>query len=214
MTTGTPLNITMSGLINPEPYQKAAYESINTIEMTYYDAYHPVSYFLYNQPPYTYFIRYTSMVFLTTTYISDIRTQVPTDSQSIVRMTITCTDTQSELTRKLDNRFEIVFNSADISQVEECWVENVAVPVPYRLNAWCQTTGDKRVLLYNFYESNVVSNLALYVRLRHIAANVRAVSNLYSSNMELQYTDPYTYTTQISSKLNLATANHLLLAFT
>jgi hypothetical protein len=86
--------------------------------MTYYNWYHPNNYFLYNQPPYSYFVLYSSMVMLTTTYQSDIRTQIPTDSQSIVKMNIQITDTVSELTRKLNDIFEITFNSADISEVE------------------------------------------------------------------------------------------------
>ena len=64
--------------------------------MTYYDVYHPNNYYLYNQPPYSYF---------TTTYLSDIRTTIPTDSQSIVRMLITITDLVAQLTTKLNDKF-------------------------------------------------------------------------------------------------------------
>lgn len=45
------------------------------------------------------------MVSLTATYQSDIRTQIPTDSQSIVKMRILITDTVAELTRKLNDVF-------------------------------------------------------------------------------------------------------------
>lgn len=58
------------------------------------------------------------MVMMQATYQSDIRTQIPTDSQSIVKMGILITDTVSELTRKLNDIFEITFNSADIAEVE------------------------------------------------------------------------------------------------
>lgn len=73
--------------------------------MTYYNAYHPTNYYLYSQPPYSYFVLYTSMVKLGTTYISDIRTQIPTDSLSIVKLSIVITDSVPELTRKLDGKF-------------------------------------------------------------------------------------------------------------
>lgn len=73
--------------------------------MTYYGGYHPNNYYLYSQPPYSYFVLYSSMVSLTATYQSDIRTQIPTDSQSIVKMRILITDTVAELTRKLNNVF-------------------------------------------------------------------------------------------------------------
>lgn len=85
--------------------------------MTYYDRYHPVKNFFYNQPPYSYFVIYPSLVKLDTTYLTDIRTKIPTDSQSIVKFGITITETVAELTRKLNNLFEITFNPADISEV-------------------------------------------------------------------------------------------------
>lgn len=50
------------------------------------------------------------------------------------------------------------------------------------MDAACQTTTDGRVLLYNFYNANVYINLVLYVRLRHTANTIRAVSKLYSDN--------------------------------
>lgn len=37
-------------------------------------------------------------------------------------MGILITDSVSELTRKLDDVFEITFDAADIAAVEECWV--------------------------------------------------------------------------------------------
>lgn len=150
--------------------------------MTYYNAYHPNNYYLYNQPPYSYFVLYSSLVQLMLGYQSDIRTQIPTDSQSIVKMRIQITDTVPELTRKLNNVFEITFNSADISEVEECWVESVISPMPYSKNGWCQTTTDGRILLYNFYKANVNANLIIFVRLRHVSTNIRIVSKLYSDN--------------------------------
>lgn len=116
-TVGAASSITINGLTNPEPFQKEEYSFINTIEMTYYDDYHPNNYYLYNQPPYSYFVLYSSLVQLTTTYASDIRVKVPTDSQSIVKMGITITESVASLTRKLTNVFEITFNSADISEV-------------------------------------------------------------------------------------------------
>lgn len=73
--------------------------------MTYYDLYHPNNYYLYNQPPYSYFVLYPSSVRFTTTYLSDIRTTIPTDSQSIVRMLITITDLVAQLTTKLNDKF-------------------------------------------------------------------------------------------------------------
>lgn len=179
--------------------------------MTYYNWYHPNNYFLYNQPPYSYFVLYSSMVTLSSTYQSDIRTQIPNDSQSIVKIGILITDTVPELTRKLNDVFEITFNSADIAEVEECWVESVNTPVPYGKNAWCQTTTDGRVLLYNFYKCNVNNNLVLFVRLRHISTSIRIVSKLYSDNGEIQYNDTYT---RANSKISTATVNHLLVSFT
>ena len=130
---------------------------------------------------------YTSKVRLQSTYISDIRTTIPTNSQSVVKMGILITDSVSELTRKLDDVFEITFDAADIAAVEECWVESVIVPVPYAKNGWCQTTSERRVLLYNFYKSNVANNLVLFVRLRHTATTIRMVTKLYSDNNEIQY---------------------------
>lgn len=59
--------------------------------MTYYDTYHPNNIYQYNQPPYSYFILYSSYVKLLPTYSTDIRNKIPTDSQSIVKMIISIT---------------------------------------------------------------------------------------------------------------------------
>jgi hypothetical protein len=73
--------------------------------MTYYDQYHPNNYYFYNQTPYSYFVLYPSNVRFTTTYLSDIHTRIPTDSQSIVKMLITITDSVAQLTTKLNDKF-------------------------------------------------------------------------------------------------------------
>lgn len=73
--------------------------------MTYYNGYHPKSTILYNQPPYSYFVIYTSGVKLSTVYTSDIGVDIPNDSPCIVKLTVTITDVNVDLTRKLNDLF-------------------------------------------------------------------------------------------------------------
>lgn len=87
---------------------------MNNIEITYYNGFHPKSIISYNQPPYSYFVLYTSKVILSAVYTNDIAVDIPINTPCVVHMTVTITDTNADLTRKLDNVFEITLNAADI----------------------------------------------------------------------------------------------------
>lgn len=83
----TPTNITLNGLINPEAFQMEQYSSVNTISMTFYDKYHPHTNFLFEQPPFSFFVSASSLVGMNSiTYSNDIRTQIPSNTPSIVSM--------------------------------------------------------------------------------------------------------------------------------
>ena len=171
--------------------------------MTYYDEYHPIKQINYNQPSYTYFTRVDPPpVFLANSYLSDIRSTIPTDTPSIAVLKVNILESVADLTTKLDDVFEIKFDAADVSMIEDCWVDTVTIPVMYSKGYRCQSTSDNRVLLHNFYNSNVNNNLTVYVQLRTINTNVDISTTLYSDNGEIQYFETYTFTT-IASKVDL-----------
>ena len=56
VTVATPHLVTLSGMINPFPYQMEEYMSVNNVDIRYYSGYHPHSQYLVIQTPYSYFI--------------------------------------------------------------------------------------------------------------------------------------------------------------
>ena len=110
-TGSSAASISLSGLVNPEPYQKEDYELVNTLQMTYYDDYHPTTQVDYVQPDYTTFQIYSSLVKLSTLFVNDIKVQIPVNTPYLATLTVLTSESISELTRKLTDHFEVEFTS-------------------------------------------------------------------------------------------------------
>ena len=63
------------------------------------------------QPDYTTFQIYSSLVKLSTLFVNDIKVQIPVNTPYLATLTVLTSESISELTRKLTDRFEVEFTS-------------------------------------------------------------------------------------------------------
>lgn len=73
----------------------------------------------------------------------------------------------------------------EVTRIEECWVASAMANTVYGKAGQCQATGDGKIVLYNFYRSNVGANLVIYAKFRQATTSLSIVSRLYSSNGKL-----------------------------
>ena len=92
------------------------------------------------------------LVSLDNSYVTDIRNIITTGTRSIAVLIVKNSEVAGDLETRLNDLFEITLDSADVSQVEDCWVATVTPNLAYSKDCRCQTAADK-VLLYNFYSS-------------------------------------------------------------
>ena len=75
--------------------------------MTYYDDYHPLQTVLYNQPAYSIFQLNSPLVYLKSTYTHDIKVAVPALTPVVLKLSVDILESVAELTRKLNDNFEV-----------------------------------------------------------------------------------------------------------
>ena len=151
------------------------------------DNYHPRSSINYSQPAHASFTLYAPRIYpASMTRLHDVKTAIPGSTSLVYKMTVVFLDSSSEITAKGVSWMDLQF-TANVSAVEECWVESKAVDQAYLLDGGCQTSGSHSVELHHLDQAATSDNLTVYVRMKITDSLVGYTSRVYCSDGMVQY---------------------------
>jgi hypothetical protein len=113
--------IVISGVNNPQPYQMEEYMEGCTVELTYFQGYYPKNRYTMPQPAYPNFLKNMPLVKLGSAYFDDIKTNVKSGTESIIKLNVDILQTYAKLQLHENDRFEIEFVT-NVVKVKKCWV--------------------------------------------------------------------------------------------
>lgn len=170
--------LSVTGLVNPYPYQRSIYEWINIVTLTFYQNFQTTEWRTAIQPSYSIYTRNPSPLIVinqtSPTNNLDIYSNantLPSGMFTIMRLQITVGETYANLnTRKL-HRMEVVF-SAGVGTIRNCWVSDWLWSYYSLVSSCTVNSAGNAIELFGFVNTRISSGINVLVELSVVSSPI------------------------------------------